>query len=127
MMTGGNNEDWKLAPQPESLKVYLVGELLEQAAEDGTRSTRPKVMGCFFADRDLAETWATFKNQNVTEDTITDRASITYMRGPRHRQDALEYFLRVGVFDDDATKRARDANRPYLITREDVLAGRVKV
>lgn len=114
-------------PQPDSLKCYLVGELLEKAAEDGSRSSRPQRQGFYFADRDLAEMWATFKNLNVSEDVITNQGTIAYLRSARARQETLEYFLKVGVFDDDATTRAKAANRPYLITREDVLAGRVKV
>ncbi len=113
----------------DRMKVYRVGELVVKADENGERPTgsAPQNFGFFLKDRDLAEAWATFKNMNVTEDTITDVDTINYLNGPRARQDTLEYFLRVGLFDDDATKRAKDAARPYLITREHVLAGRVKV
>lgn len=114
----------------DRMQVLRVGELVVGADENGERpesDSDPRAFGFFFRDRDLAEAWATFKNLNVTEDTITDVDTINYLNGPRCRQDTLEYFLRVGLFDDDATKRAKDAARPYLITREDVLAGRVKL
>jgi len=110
-----------MAKQPERLKCWRVGELLVNEEE----CEKPHAF--FFVDRDMAEAWATFKNLNVSEDVITDPQTIAYYTGPRHRQDALEYFLKVGLFDDDATRRAKEANRPYLITREDVLAGRVRV
>lgn len=112
----------------DRMKVFLVGEVVVEADENGERPTdsNPRRFGFFFKDRDLAEAWATFKNLNCTEDVITDVDTINYLNGPRARQDTLEYFLRCGLFDDDATKRAKDAARPYLITREDVLAGRVK-
>lgn len=112
----------------DRMSAFLVGELVVQADDDGARPEGPPArFGFYFRDRDLAEAWATFKNLNVNEDVITDVDTINYLNGPRARQDTLEYFLRVGLFDDDATKRAKDAARPYLITREDVLAGRVKL
>lgn len=111
----------------DRMKVFLVGEVVVPADENGERPAVPRKFGFYFKDRDLAEAWATFKNLNCTEDVITDVDTINYLNGRRARQDTLEYFLRVGLFDDDATKRAKDAARPYLITREDVLAGRVKV
>lgn len=111
----------------DRMSVFRVGDLAVPADENGERPDgKPGQFGFYFKDRDLAEAWATFKNLNVTEDVISDADTINYLNGPRARQDTLEYFLRVGLFDDDSTRRAKDAARPYLITREDVLAGRVR-